>query len=129
MGFGYRRAWLLARQAALSGATPDQRLWAGMSLACAEMNLGRPEQALAALDGLSAPPAGPLSDKALAYLKAVALVQLGRGDEAYPLLTAAAADPQASLDGWGDVLLQPLALDLLRQLPPPSAPSLPLPGK
>ena|GEM_PF-943917 len=125
----YRRMWLLSTQAALSAESPDDRTTAGMSLACAELDLGRPEKALAALDGLQPPEGAALGPSALGYIRAVSLVQLGRPEEARPLLATAAADPGASLDGWGSILVQPLATDLLRQIPPPPAPPLPQPGK
>lgn len=127
--FGYRRAWLLSKQALLGAEAPEERLTASMNLASCELSIGRPEQALAALQGLTAQPGGVVSPSALAYLKAVALAQLGRGDEARQSLLAASQDATASLDGYGAVLIQPLATDLLRQLPaaPPSLP--PEPGK
>lgn len=125
----YRKMWLLSTQAALSADSPEDRVAAGMGLACAELDLGSPEKALAALEGLQATEEMALRPSALGYIRAVALVQLGRPEEARPLLVAAAADAGASLDGWGNILVQPLAVDLLRQLPPPPAPPLPEPGK
>jgi hypothetical protein len=121
--------WLLSTQAVLSAESAEDRVAAGMNLACAELNLGRPEKALLALDGLQPPEGAALGPSALGYLKAVALTQLGRPEDARPLLMAAAADSGASLDGWGSVLVQPLAIDLLRQLPPPPTPPLPQPGR
>jgi hypothetical protein len=37
----------------------------------------------------------------------------------------AAGDASGSLDGLGQVLIQPLAADILRQLPPPPPPPAP----
>jgi hypothetical protein len=122
--FGNRRLWLKARQGVLGSETPQEQLIARLCLCLAELNLGRPVEALKALDPLQPPAAGPLNSGTVGYLRAVALVQLGRVEEARPMLAAAAADNTATLDGLGEVLVQPLAADLLRQLPPPP-PSVP----
>jgi hypothetical protein len=127
--YGYRRMWLLSRQATLVAESLEDRVAAGMNLASAELNLGRPERALQALDAVQPQEGSALGPQAVGYLRAVALAQLGRVEEARPLLTACAADRDASLDGWGLVLVQPLAVDLLRQLPAPPAPALPESGK
>jgi len=115
--YAYRRQWLLGRQAVLGSESEEEKLYALMSLAAAELNLGRPQEALRVMDSADVPGA-----PAASYLKAVALVQLGRLDEARPLLQALTGDPAASLDGLGRILLQPIAADLLRQLPPPPPP-------
>ena len=67
------------------------------------------------------PASGPLDQGTVSYVRAVALVQLGRTEEAREPLRSASADASASLDGLGTVLVAPLAADLLRQLPPPPA--------
>jgi hypothetical protein len=120
--YEYRRQWLLARQADMGAENPQQRQFALMNVAAAALNLGLPSEALKALDEVGQPaPNGP-STSAVAYLKAVALLQLDRIEEARPLLLTAASDSSASLDGLGRILVRPLATDALRQLPPPPAP-------
>jgi hypothetical protein len=118
-GYGYRRQWLKARQGVLGSETPQEKLVSGLALCLSELNLGRPVAALNALEPLTPPSAGGLNLNTVGYLKAVALIQLGRVEEARPRLQAAASDTSSTLDGLGDVLVRPLAQDLLRQLPPP----------
>ncbi len=125
--YGYRRQWLKARQDVLGSETAREQLVARLSLACANLNLGRPVDALAALEPLQPPATGPLNKNSVGYLRAVTLVQLGRPEEARSDLRAAAQDESASLDGLGAFLVAPLASDLLRQLPPPPPP-VPGPG-
>lgn len=120
--FGYRRQWLKARQGVAGSETPQEKLLSGLCLAYASLNLGRPIEAMSALEPLQPPSSGALDQNTVNYLKAVALVQLGRAEEGRAYLKAAAGDPVASLDGTGCVLVAPLALDLLRQLPPPPPP-------
>jgi len=105
---------------------------AQMNLACAWLNLGRSGNAFAALEKI--PPGGvpPTRAAALAYLKAAALARLGKLAEARELAASAASESAASLDGFGDILVQPLAKDLLNQLPAPPAPptqKIPFPGE
>ncbi len=125
--FPYRRLWLLSRQAVLGAESTFEKRPAVLNLACADLNLGRPDQALKDLDMLGAESSGEPAGAAWSYLRAVALIQLNRVEEARPLLLSAAGDPSASLDGLGDILVQPLATDLLQQLPPPPPPPLPVP--
>ncbi len=120
--FGYRRQLLKARQGVAGSETPQEKLVSGLCLAYANLNLGRPVEALSALAPLQPPSSGALDQNTVDYLKAVALVQLGRAEEGRAYLKASAGDPVASLDGTGSVLVAPLALDLLRQLPPPPPP-------
>ncbi len=120
--FGYRRQWLKARQGVAGSETSQEKLVSGLCLAYANLNLGRPVEAMSALEPLQPPSSGVLDQNTVDYLKAVALVQLGRAEEGRAYLKAAAGDPVASLDGTGCVLVAPLALDLLRQLPPPPPP-------
>jgi hypothetical protein len=124
--YPYRRQWLKAKQATVGAETVQEQLVARLCLCLAELNLGRPVEALKALDPVEAPSAGALDVNTVGYLKAVALVQLGREEEAREPLRAAASDATATLDGLGGALVQPLAQDLLRQLPPPPLP--PPPG-
>lgn len=115
--FPVKRA-LLAQQAVLSAETPVERRAAALNRAFAEISLGRPQQALEALEGVPEEPGEP-GPAAVAYARGVALLHLGRTEEARPFLLAAAGDPGATLDGLGDLLAAPLAADLLRQLPGP----------
>jgi hypothetical protein len=119
VSFDYRRQWLVARQAFLGAESPDERFYSAANLACADLNLGRASETLRDLEGVEPPPSGSFSSASLSYLKAVALLRLDRVEEARPLLLTAAADPSASLDGQGKILVQPLARDALRQMPPP----------
>jgi hypothetical protein len=121
-GYPYRRQWLKAKQATVGAETVQEQLVARLCLCLAELNLGRPVEALKALDPVEAPPTGSLDVNTVGYLKAVALVQLGREEEARGPLIAAASDATATVDGLGGTLVQPLAQDLLRQLPPPPPP-------
>jgi len=125
-GFSYRRRWLLSRQEILSGEGEAAGLAGRLSAALCSLNLGLPAEALGALDGLSAAPpamfAAALRPASVAYLRGVALVQLGRVEEARAALQTAAADPDAALDGEGEYPVKPLAADLLAQLPPPPPP-------
>lgn len=125
VNFDYRRLWLVARQAYLGAESPAERFFAAANLACADLNLGRPADALKDLEGVEPPASGNFSKAGMAYLEAVALLQLGRTEEARPLLISAASDPSVSLDGQGRVLVQPLARDALRQMPPPPPPAPP----
>lgn len=121
--YGNRRLWLKARQGVLGSETPQEQLLSRLSLCLAELNLGRPVEALKALEPLQPPASGALDASTVGYLRAVALVQLGRVEEARPLLQSASEDAGATLDGLGEVLVQPLAGELLRRLPaPPPAP-------
>jgi hypothetical protein len=124
--YPYRRQWLKAKQATVGAETDQEQIVARLCLCLAELNLGRPVEALKALDPVEAPSTGALDVNTVGYLKAVALVQLGREEEARGPLNAAASDATATLDGLGGALVQPLAQDLLRQLPPPPLP--PPPG-
>ena len=117
--YPYRRQWLKAKQATVGAETVQEQLVARLCLCLAELNLGRPVEALKALDPVEAPSTGALDINTVGYLKAVALVQLGREEEARESLKTAASDAAATLDGLGGALVQPLAQDLLRQLPPP----------
>jgi hypothetical protein len=90
-----------------------------MNVAFAELNLGRPAVALDGLKNVTAPDSRFFSRASLDYVRGVALIQLGRLQEARPLLLSAAGDASATLDGVGDILAQPLAMDLLRQIPAP----------
>ena len=116
---GYRRLWLFGRQALLGAESPAEAFAARMNVAFAELNLGRPAVALDDLKDASAPDSRFFSRASLDYVRGVALIQLGRPQEARPLLLGAAGDASATLDGVGDILAQPLAIDLLRQLPAP----------
>lgn len=127
--YGYRRQWLLARQGVAGAESGPEQFYSRANLACADLNLGRPAEALKDLEGQKAPAAEGFNASSLDYLRAVALVQLGRVEEARPLLTAAAGDEAASLDGLGRVLVEPLAKDLLRQMPPPPPPPPAIPLK
>lgn len=120
--YSYRRQWLKARQAVVGAETSQEQLVARLCLCLAELNLGRPVEALQAVEPLAAPAAGALNSSTVNYLRAVALVQLGREEEARGPLQAASSDAAATLDGVGGTLVQPLAQDLLRQLPPPPPP-------
>jgi hypothetical protein len=120
--YTYRRQWLKAKQAIVGAETSQEQLVARLCLCLAELNLGRPVEALKALDPIEAPSTGVLDANTVGYLRAVALVQLGREEEARGLLKAAASNTTATLDGLGGALVQPLAQDLLRQLPPPPPP-------
>lgn len=117
--FPLKRA-LLAQQAALSAESPLDDRAAALNRAFAEISLGRPQKALDALEKAPADPGEP-GPAAVAYARAVALLHLGRTEEARPLLLAAAGVPDATLDGLGDLLAAPLAADLLRRLPAPPA--------
>ncbi|MGC8762726.1 MAG: PEGA domain-containing protein [Acidobacteriota bacterium] len=110
---------LLAQQGSLSAENPLERRAAALNRAFAEISLGRPQRALEALEGVSAEEPGEPGPSAVAYARAVALLHLGRTEEARPFLLSAAGDPAATLDGLGDLLAAPLAADLLRQLPAP----------
>jgi tetratricopeptide (TPR) repeat protein len=120
-----RKRYLLSRQALLSAEGPSQARAARLNLAFANLNMGRPDQALDSLEGAPESPEGAPGASAVAYARAVALLHLGRPDEARPFLLAAAGDRDGSLDGLGDILVQPLAEDLLRQIPPPAVPAAP----
>ena len=126
--YTYRRQWLKAKQAVVSAETGQEQFLARLCLCLAELNLGRPVEALKALEPLDAPPSGALNSGTVSYLRAVALVQLGREEEARGVLQTASSDANATLDGVGGTLVQPLAQDLLRQLPPPPPPAVPGPG-
>jgi len=117
-----RKRFLLARQALLSAEGPAQSRAARLNLAFAHLNMGRPSEALECLEGSPESLEGSPGASAVAYARAVALLHLGRTEEARPFLLAAAGDRDGSLDGLGDMLIQPLAEDLLRQIPPPAAP-------
>ncbi len=117
----YRRQWLLARQASLGAENPFSAFAARMNLAFADLNLGRPAEALKDLENLKPPEAGPLDRASVYYVRAVALVRMGFPEKAGPLLLSAAGDKNATLDGLGNILVEPLALDLLRQLSLPPA--------
>lgn len=127
--YGYRRQWLLARQGVAGAETGQEQFFSRANLACADLNLGRPAEALKDLENQQAPAGEGFNASSLGYLRAVALVQLGRVEEARPLLVAASGDEAASLDGLGRVLVEPLAKDLLRQMPPPPVPPAPPTGK
>jgi len=111
----YRKKWLLSRQAMLGAETPEEAATAVLNLALTDLNLNRPKAAFEDIEGLK----NEWRTPATAYVKAVALIRLGRPEEARAPLLEAAGAPQAFLDGLGDILLKPLALDLLKQLPPP----------
>lgn len=125
----YRRSVLLFRQAVQAGETDGATLVAKMNLACAWLNLGRAGNALAALDGATSAGNNPERLSSVAYLRAVALARLGKLDEAREQAATAAADSSASLDGLGEIPVQPLAKDLLNQLPAPTVTRLPFPGE
>jgi len=124
--FSYRRRWLFSRQEVLSGEGEAAGLTGRLSSALCALNLGLPAEALSTLDGATAAPASvfaaALRPASVAYLRGVALVQLGRLEEARAALQTAAADPDAALDGDGEFPVKPLAAELLRQLPPPPPP-------
>lgn len=119
---GYRRFWLLAHQALLGAEDPVEGFAARLNVALAELNLGRPAVALEDLKDAAAPKSPFFGAATLDYVRAVALIQLGQPQKARPLLLAAAGDAKATLDGVGGILVQPLAIDLLRQLPAPPPP-------
>ncbi|MEW6758415.1 MAG: PEGA domain-containing protein [Acidobacteriota bacterium] len=122
-----RKRCLLSRQALLSAEDPAQSRAARLNLAFAHLNMGRPSEALESLEGSPESPEGSPGTSAVAYARAVALLHLDRTEEARPFLLAAASDRDGSLDGLGDILVQPLAEDLLRQIPPAAAPTAPAP--
>ncbi len=119
---GYRRLWLLAHQALLGAEDPVEGFAARLNAALAELNLGRPAVALEDLKDTAAPGSPFFGAATLDYVRAVALIQLGQPQKARPLLLTAAGDAKATLDGVGNILVQPLAIDLLRQLPAPPPP-------
>jgi hypothetical protein len=127
--FGYRRAVLLYRQATQAGEEDVATLVARMNLCCALLNLGRAGEALETLAAVDPSRLPPDRAAALSYLRAVALARLGKTEAARDFALEAAADSAASLDGFGEIPVQPLARDLLNQLPTPPSPKLPPPGE
>lgn len=124
-GFGYRRLWLLSRQEVLSGGADARGLAGRMNAAFASLNLGNAAGALAALEGATGGFVGALRPASVAYARGVALLRLGRLEEARAALQQATADADAALDPGGEYPAAPLAKELLAQLPPPP----PLPPK
>lgn len=127
--FGYRRAILLERQAVQAEEGGARALSARLNLACALLNLGRGGEALGVLDGVEPTGVPPQRAAALNYIRAVSLARLGKMDAARERAQEAATDAAASLDGYGEIPVQPLAKDLLNQLPAAPAEKIPLPGE
>lgn len=125
----YRRRVLLFRQAAHMGeGTSSPEVFAArLNLAFTWLCLGRAHDALEAVRDIddSEIPSGRTA--ALAYLRAVALARTGKPDLARELATVAIADSGATLDGLGEIPVQPLAKDLMDQLPAPAVPLPPAP--
>lgn len=116
----YRKKRLLSRQAMLGAESREAAVTAVLNLALADLNLNRAKAALKDIEGLKK----EWRNSSIAYVEAVALIRLGRPEEARAPLLEAAGAPQAFLDRLGDILLKPLALDLLKQLPsPPASPA------
>lgn len=111
----YRKRRLLSRQAMLGAESREAAVTAVLNLALADLDLNRAKAALKDIEGLKK----EWRNSSIAYVEAVALIRLGRVEQARGLLFEAAGDEKASLDGFGNILLKPLAVDLLKQLPPP----------
>lgn len=127
--FGYRRQWLQCRQESLSGGESPRATAGRLGAAFAALNLGRPADALEVLAGVPAAPgpafAGALAPASADYARALALLRLGRTEEARAALQRAAQDSAAALDPEGTCPVKPLATELLGQLPPPPPPPAP----
>ncbi|MEJ2368082.1 MAG: hypothetical protein P8Z49_06990 [Acidobacteriota bacterium] len=108
----------MSREEVLGGSSPGRQARARLNVAFADLNLHRPQAALEDLKTFAGASHEGVPEAVVDYVKAVALVQLGRGVEAFPLLQSAAQGKNDSLDGCGSILIRPLANNLLEQLPP-----------
>jgi hypothetical protein len=120
----YRRRVLLSRQGAQMGeeTSSPEAFAARLNLAFAWLCLGRAHDALEAVRDIADSEVPPGRAAALAYIRAVALARTGKTDLAWELAAVAIADSGATLDGLGEIPVQPLAKDLMDQLPAPAVP-------
>jgi hypothetical protein len=113
-GTGYRKLWLLYNQEVLSSENESSMAVSKLNLASVEISLGRNEQALEILSGLSFSGDTGCLSPTCKYLKAVVLLNLNRTSEAKTELTDLKNNFKDSyLGNDGRILLLPLVEDLL----------------